>query len=599
MEAIEQKELVKGGEFLIKDIPSSQVFIPEEFGEEQRMMAQTCLDFIEKEITPNLREIEAAKDPSRMAGLLAKAGELGLLAVGVPIEYEGFGMDFNSSMLVAESVGGAHSFAVAISAHTGIGTLPIQYYGNEAQKSKYLPKLATGEWKACYCLTEPDSGSDANSGKTKAVLTEDGKHYILNGQKMWITNGGFADLLIVFAKIGDDKRLTAFIVERTYEGITMNEPEKKLGISGSDTRQVFFTDCKVPVENMLSERENGFKIAVNILNIGRIKLGVSNVGGGKEALGHSIKYANERKQFGTAIANFGAVQHKLAQMATRIYASESASYRAGQNIDDCTEAFIAEGMEESQAKLKSFEQFAIECAMMKVHGSEMLDYVADETVQVFGGMGYSADAPAELCYRDSRINRIFEGTNEINRMLSIGTVVKRAMKGELNAMSAIQDVQKELQNGELKPAQASDTFFEYEKALISNLKKATLLITGAAVQTLQAKFAEEQEVSMNLADMMIEVYAAESALLRTEKLIGTRGEEACANQIDMTRIYLQDAADKLWVAGKNALSAFTEGKMYVGLASTLQKLTQTQPFNAKAARRRLADTLNKEGAYKF
>ncbi len=599
MEAIAQKELVKGGEFLIKSIPAEQVFIPEEFGEEQRMMAQTCLDFIEKEITPNVREIEAAKDPARMAGLLEKAGELGLLAVGVPAEYEGFGMDFNSSMLVAESVGGAHSFAVAISAHTGIGTLPIQYYGNEAQKQKYLPKLASGEWKACYCLTEPDSGSDANSGKTKAVLSEDGKYYILNGQKMWITNGGFADLLIVFAKIDNDKKLTAFIVERTYEGITMNEPEKKLGITGSDTRQVFFTDCKVPVENMLSERENGFKIAVNILNIGRIKLGASNVGGAKEALAHSLKYANERKQFNTAIANFGAIQHKLAQMAVRIYASESAAYRAGQNIDDCIEAFTAEGMEDAQAKLKSFEQFAIECAMLKVHGSEMLDYVVDETVQVFGGMGYSADAPAEMCYRDSRINRIFEGTNEINRMLSIGTVVKRAMKGELNAMSAIQEVQRELQSGNLQPAQASDTLLEYEKALISNLKKATLLITGAAVQTLQAKFAEEQEVSINLADMMIEVYAAESAVLRTEKLISTRGEEACKYQLMMTQIYLQDAADKLWLAGKNALAAFAKDKVYTALTQALQTLTATQPYNAKDARRQLAAYLSKEGSYKF
>ncbi len=599
MEAIAQKELVKGGEFLIKDIPAEQVFIPEEFGEEQRMMAQTCLDFIEKEITPNVREIEAAKDPARMAGLLEKAGELGLLAVGVPTEYEGFGMDFNSSMLVAESVGGAHSFAVAISAHTGIGTLPIQYYGNEAQKQKYLPKLASGEWKACYCLTEPDSGSDANSGKTKAILSEDGKHYVLNGQKMWITNGGFADLLIVFAKIDNDKKLTAFIVERTYEGITMNEPEKKLGITGSDTRQVFFTDCKVPVENMLSERENGFKIAVNILNIGRIKLGASNVGGAKEALAHSLKYANERKQFNTAIANFGAIQHKLAQMATKIYASESAAYRAGQNIDDCIEAFAAEGMDEAQAKLKSFEQFAIECAMLKVHGSEMLDYVVDETVQVFGGMGYSADAPAEMCYRDSRINRIFEGTNEINRMLSIGTVVKRAMKGELNAMAAIQEVQKELQNGSLQSAQASDTLLEYEKALISNLKKATLLITGAAVQTLQMKFAEEQEVSINLADMMVEVYAAESALLRTEKLMGVRGEEACKYQLMMTRVYLQDAADKLWLAGKNALAAFAKDKMYVVLLQALQTLTAVQPFNAKEARRELAAHLSKEGSYKF
>lgn len=598
MQATEQRELVKGGEFLLKDIPAEQIFIPEEFSEEQRMMSQTCLDFVEKEVTPRLEEIEAAKDPALVRELLGKAGELGLLAVGVPTENEGFGMNFNSSMLVAESVGGAHSFAVAFSAHTGIGTLPIQYYGNQAQKDKYLPKLASGEWKACYCLTEPDSGSDANSGKTKATLSEDGKHYILNGQKMWITNAGFADLLIVFAKIDDDKKLTAFIVERTYEGITMNEPEKKMGISGSDTRQVFFNDCKVPVENMLSERENGFKIAVNILNIGRIKLGASNVGGAKEALGHSIKYANERKQFGTAIANFGAVKHKLAQMAVRIYATESAAYRAGQNIDDCIDAFIADGMDEAQAKLKSFEQFAIECAMLKVHGSEMLDYVVDETVQVFGGMGYSADAPAELCYRDSRINRIFEGTNEINRILSIGTVVKRAMKGEIAAMPAIMALQSELQNQAFKAAEGDGTAFSYEKALLKNLKKVLLMTTGLAVQTFANKFAEEQEVAMNLADMMIEIYAAESAVLRTEKRAQREGEDALSFQKSLTSIYLHEAADKILVAGKNALNAIAPNN-YAQALQTLQVLTQTQPLNAKNLRREIAEKLIEEGKYTF
>jgi alkylation response protein AidB-like acyl-CoA dehydrogenase len=390
MIATDNKASIKGGEFLIKDTDASQVFIPEEFTEEQQMIAATCREFLAKEIWPRLDEIDAAKSPDLMSSLMDKAGELGLLGTSVPEEYGGFGMNFNTSMLVAEATGAGHSFSVALSAHTGIGTLPIVYYGNDEQKAKYLPKLATGEWKAAYCLTEPDSGSDANSGKTKAKLTEDGKFYTVTGQKMWITNGGFADLYIVFAKIDDDKNLSAFIVERSYEGITMNEPEHKLGIKGSDTRQVFFTDVKVPVENLLSERGNGFKIAVNILNIGRIKLGIAVVGGAKQAINDAVRYSNERKQFGINISRFGAIKHKLGEMAIKVYASESASYRAGQNIDDAIEDLKAGGMDDATAKLKALEQFAIECAIMKVHGSEVLDYVVDEGVQVYGLLGRRA-----------------------------------------------------------------------------------------------------------------------------------------------------------------------------------------------------------------
>ncbi|OJJ20470.1 acyl-CoA dehydrogenase [marine bacterium AO1-C] len=597
MEATANKELVKGGEFLIKETSADQIFIPEDFTEEQRMMAQTCEDFIEKEIVPRLEEIDAAKDPAFMSSMLDKAGELGLLATGVPTEYEGFGMDFNSSMLVTDYTGHGHSFVVALSAHTGIGTLPIQYYGNEAQKAKYLPKLATGEWKACYCLTEPDSGSDANSGKTKAVLSEDGKHYIINGQKMWITNGGFADIFIVFAKIDDDKKLTAFIIEKDFGGITMNAPEAKMGIKGSDTRQVFFNDCKVPVENMLSTRENGFKIAVNILNIGRIKLCASTHGGAREALNHSIKYANERKQFGTAIANFGAIKHKLGQQAVRLYATESAMYRAGQNIDDSIAAMIVNGVEESEAKLKSFEQFAIECALLKVFGSETLDYVVDETVQVFGGMGYSADAPADRCYRDSRINRIFEGTNEINRILSIGTIIKRSMKGELDVMSAAMEVQKELMSGARPELPAQGTDFAYEKALVQHYKKALLITAGAAVQALGTAFNDEQEVMIHLADMLMNIYAAESALLRTEKLVARKGADACQTQLDLMHVFLHDTADSILLSGKQAISAFAEGDMYKNLLGALKGFTRTEAYNTKAARRRVADTMISKGKY--
>ena len=465
---------IQGGEFLIRETEAQDVFIPEQFSEEQKMMAQACQDFIDTEITPNIEEIDSMKNPDLVPSIFKKAGELGLLGVSVPEQYGGLGMSFNTSMLIADIIGAAGSFSTTYGAHTGIGTLPILYYGNEEQKQKYLPKLATGEWAACYCLTEPDAGSDANSGKTKATLSEDGKHYLINGQKMWISNAGFADIFIVFAKIEDDKNLTAFIVEKTFGGITMNEEEKKMGIKGSSTRQVFFNDCPVPVENMLSDRQNGFKIAVNILNIGRVKLGAGVLGGVRTVTSLAVKYSTERKQFGTSINSFGAVKRMLAEMAVRTYVSESLCYRAGQDIEDRMDALEAEGLSDADAKLKALEQFAIEAAIAKVHGSEVLDFVVDQGVQVYGGMGYSADAPMERAYRDARIARIYEGTNEINRMLMVGMLLKRAMKGEINLFEPAMAVANELTAVPSFETVDTSELFAAEKEVLKKLKKSLL-----------------------------------------------------------------------------------------------------------------------------
>lgn len=586
----------RGGEFLIRETLAKDVFIPEEWNEEQRMIEKTCYDFVEKEIWPRLDEIDSMKDPALMPSLLDKAGALGLLGTSVPPEFGGFGMSFNTTMLVAEALGSSYSFAVAYGAHTGIGTLPILYFGTEEQKKKYIPKLATGEWKACYCLTEPDSGSDANSGKTKATLSADGKHYIINGQKMWITNGGFADVMIVFAKIDNDKNLTAFIVERGFGGITMNAEERKMGIKGSSTRQVFFNDCKVPVENMLSERENGFKIAVNVLNIGRIKLGAGAVGGAKMALKTAVNYSKERKQFGQPIANFGAIKYKIAEVATRIFASESAHYRAGQNIDDWYDKLVAEGMESGQARLKSLEEYAIECAILKVHGSEILDYSVDEGVQIYGGMGYSAEGPMDRAYRDARINRIFEGTNEINRLLTIDMLLKRAMKGTLDLMTPAMEVQKELMSIPDFGSGDPDGLFAAEKKALLNLKKAGLMVAGAAVQKFMMKLSDEQEIIMNMADMLIEGYVAESTLLRVEKLISQRGEQACQIEKAMALITLHEAMQKAAAAGREAITSFTTGDEMRMMLLGLKRFTKIEPMNMKEARRKVADHILTKGS---
>jgi len=591
------KSTLKGGEFLIKESSFQDIFIPEEFTEEQKMIAQSCHDFLAQEVWPAMDRIDN-KEEGLMVKLLDKAAELGLLGLGIPEQYGGFEKDFVTGMLSTESIGAGYSFAVSVAAHTGIGTLPILYYGNEAQKSKYLPKLASGEWKACYCLTEPSAGSDANSGKTTAKLASDGKNYLINGQKMWITNSGFADVFIVFAKIDDDKNLSAFIVEKSFGGITLNPEEHKMGIKGSSTRQIFFNDCKVPVTNLLSERGNGFKIAVNILNVGRIKLAAAALGGAKEVIRHGVEYANQRNQFGHPIGTYGAIQHKLGEQAILAFACESALYRATRSIEDAINSLAEQGMEKGQAILKGTEQFAVEAAIMKIFGSETLDFIVDEGVQIYGGMGYSAEAPMERAYRDSRINRIFEGTNEINRMLILDMMIKRALKGELDLMGPAQKVAGELMS---IPDMGGDdnTLFAKEKGYLSNFKKACLMVAGAAVRKLMTQLQTEQEIVMNVADMLMEVYVGESLQLRVEKLVSMKGEQECAVQLDMLRVWLSDSAERIHKAGRDAIYAFAEGDEQRVMLSGIKRFIKTDPFNTKNGRRRIAAKMLAENKYCF
>ena len=588
---------LKGGEFLIKETPANDIFTPEEWDEEQKMIEQSNIDFIQQEIWPNLDKIDSQEE-GLVPSLLDKAGELGLLGISLPEQYGGFGKDFNTSLLSTEAIGAGHSFTVSMAGHTGIGTLPIYYYGNDEQKEKYLPKLATGEWKSCYCLTEPGAGSDANSGKTIAKLSDDGKQYLITGQKMWITNAGFADVFIVFAKIEDDENLSAFIVEKGFGGITLNPEEQKMGIKGSSTRQVFFNDCPVPLENLLGDRQQGFKIALNILNVGRIKLAAAGIGACKNIITLASQYANEREQFGHSIGKYGAIKHKLGEQATRTFALESATYRCGQNIEDAIKAYQEEGMDKAEAMLKGVEQFAIEAAILKVHGSETLDFVIDEGVQIYGGMGYSAEAPMERGYRDARINRIYEGTNEINRMLTVDMILKRAMNGELDMMSHAKAVANEIMAipdfGDI-----DTSLFAAEKKYLANFKKAVLMVAGSAAQKLMMELAKEQEILMNIADMLIDVYTAESVLLRAEKYVGIHGEKAGESHLDMMRIYINDAADRIHKNGKNALSSFAEGDEMRMMLMGLKRFTKVEPFNSKEARRRIANQLIEANDYCF
>ena len=590
METIVNKTL-KGGEWLIKESDPETTFIPEEFSEEQKMIRDMCDQFLDNEIFTKLDRIDAL-EPGLMRSLVEKSGHQGLMATSFPEEYGGLGKDFVTSTIVSDYLGAGHSFSVAFSAHTGIGTLPILYFGNDAQKQKYIPKLISGEWIGAYGLTEPNSGSDALGAKTSAHLSDDGKHYLLNGQKCWITNGGFADIFTVFAKVDGDK-FTAFIIEKGTEGFMQGPEEHKMGIQGSSTVQLYFQDCKVPVENLLGELGKGHKIAFNILNIGRLKLAAATLGGAKRATTTSVEYAITREQFKQPIANFGAIKFKLAEMAIKIFAGESAIYRTAKWIDDKEVELINEGKNFSEALLGAAEEYAIECAILKVQGSEALSYVVDEGVQIHGGNGFSAEYNISRAYRDSRINRIFEGTNEINRLLTVDMTLKRAMQGRLNIMGAAMKVQQELMSiPDFNEDQ--ELPFAQEKKLVNNFKKAVLLTAGAATQKLMMKLETEQEVLMNIADMAMETFISESLLLRVMKL--SEAKDASIYQ-DILGCYLYDAADKINKYGKDAVNAFAEGDEQRMILMGIKRFTKAQSFNSKEARRRIANEMIDQKKY--
>jgi alkylation response protein AidB-like acyl-CoA dehydrogenase len=590
-----EKELkIRGGEFLLKEIDANDIFIPEEFDEEQQMIAQTCDDFLETEVFPILDRIDS-QEPGLMRKILQKAGELGLLGISVPEEYEGFGQNIVTSMLSADKLGAGYSFSVAFSAHTGIGTLPLVYYGNEEQKQKYLPKLASGELIASYCLTEPNAGSDANSGTTKAVLSEDGKHYILNGQKMWITNGGFADIHTVFAKIDNDRVHSAFIVERKWDGVVINPEEKKMGIKGSSTVQIFYNDVKVPVENLLGRRGEGFRIALNILHMGRLKLGANVIGLSKRATTQSVNYANERKQFGTFISGFGSIKYKLAEQVIKAFTNESAVYRATKDVDVVAEINKAAGKEYGPANIEAFAEFAPEAAIMKVYGSESLDYIADETVQIMGGMGFSAEMPADRAYRDSRINRIFEGTNEINRILIADTIIKRGQKGVIKLFDKSKEIFAGLDH--LSDKYEPKGYFEDKSFYISNFKNVALMLIEAAVNKFQRKLVHEQEVLNSIADIIMLTYVAESTMLRIKKLESMKTPEDMKLYKDILDVYVFETAAEIYKHALDAIYSIEDEKHTEKMLKGVKVYTKVHGVNVKEARRRIADKLIEENKY--
>ena len=586
---------------MVKETKCEDIFTLEDLSEEQRMMRDSTKEFVDRELWAHWERFEK-KDYAYTEECMRKAGELGLLSVAVPEAYGGMGMGFVSTMLVCDYISGATgSFSTAFGAHTGIGTMPITLYGTEAQKQKYVPKLASGEWFGAYCLTEPGAGSDANSGKTKAVLSKDGKHYAISGQKMWISNAGFCNLFIVFARIEDDKNITGFIVENNPEnGITMGEEEKKLGIHSSSTRQVFFSDTKVPVENMLSERGNGFKIAMNALNIGRIKLAAACLEAQRRVINEAVKYANERIQFKTQIINFGAVKAKVANMATNAYAGDSACYRAAKNIEDRIAIREAEGDLHQDAELKGVEEYAIECSILKVAVSEDVQATTDEGIQIFGGMGFSAEAPMEKAWRDARIARIYEGTNEINRMLSVGMLVKKALKGHVDLLGPATAVGEELMGIPSFDAPDFSELFAEEKDLVARLKKVFLMVAGSAVQKFGPELEKHQQLMLAAADILIEIYMAESTILRTEKNAKRFGEEAQATQIAMSKLYLYNATDIVIQKGKEAIISFAEGDEQRMMLMGLKRFTKyTNNPNVAALRTQIADKVAADGGYTF
>ncbi|MDY3338808.1 acyl-CoA dehydrogenase family protein [Riemerella anatipestifer] len=589
--------ILKGGEFLIKETPATQIFSIEELSEEQKMLRDSAKEFIDRTVIPNRERFEK-KDYAFTEECMKEIGAMGFLGISVPESYGGLGMGFVTTMLACDYLSGATgSLATAYGAHTGIGTLPILLYGTEAQKQKYLPDLATGAKFGAYCLTEPDAGSDANSGKTKARLSEDGKHYIINGQKMWISNAGFADTFTFFAKIDDDKNITGFVVNRSElenpESLTFGEEEHKLGIRASSTRQVFFNDMKVPVECLLGERNNGFKIALNALNVGRIKLAAACLDAQRRILNYSIQYANERKQFGTSISTFGAIRKKVAEMATGIFVSEAGSYRAAKDVQDKIDELVAGGMNHQEAELKGVEEYAVECSILKVFVSDLLQHSADEGIQIFGGMGFSEDTLMEAAWRDSRISRIYEGTNEINRLLAVGMLIKKAMKGQIDLMSPAMAVGKELMSIPSFETPDYSAFMSEEKAMIANLKKVFLMVSGAALQKYMMDIEKQQHLLLNASEILNQIYMAESAILRAEKHYAPDSAEAA-----MAQLNLYKAVEKIIVSAKEGIVSFAEGDEQRMMLSGLRRFTKyTNTPNVIALTEKVAKHFIEKGGY--
>ncbi len=591
---METKNKMLSGEFLVRNVDPSEIFIPEEFNEEQLMIADTIRSFVETEVYPNLDKLDKG-DRELMKSILKKAGELGLMGISLPEELGGFGQDFVTQMLAAEVIGAAYSFSVAFMCHTGIGTLPIMYYGNEDQRQRYVTRLATGELLGAYCLTEPGAGSDANSGKTKAVLSDDGTHYILNGQKMWITNGGFCDTQVVFAKIDNDRILSAFIVETSWPGVVIGPDEVKMGIKGSSTTQIYYNDVKIPVENLVGKRGEGFRVALSILHMGRMKLGANVIGASKATIDQSVRYANERKQFGTLISEFGAIKYKLAEMVIRTFAHESAIYRVSKDVDVLMGEYKESMDDIGKAAIEAISHYAVEDAILKVYGSETLDYVVDEGVQIHGGMGYSAEMMVERGYRDSRINRIFEGTNEINRLLVVESAVKYAKKGQYDLFGEAEKILASLDI--IKPVTGSD-YFDVKFSAIKNFKSVIMLVISSFTKAFKSMVAE-QEIQNNISNMIMELYVTESMALRVKRLESLKNADMLAICKNMLDVKVSDAAFTIRKNAIDAIASFAGQDDAQRLADAIEKLTSVPLVNVKEARRLIANKLIEENKYCF